>query len=55
MLSFSHYVFKESNLFILLVIIFFKNLLLFRSARSIPVFRSKSLGLNRHYLRISQR
>ncbi len=54
MLSFSYDILRERKQSVFIsVIIFFKNLLLFRSERSITIFRLKSLGLHRHYLRIS--
>jgi len=51
----SKYISVVLCVFLMPVIIFFKNLLFFRSVRSTPVFAQKSLGLHRRYLRNSQR
>ena len=51
----SKYISVVLCVFLMPVIIFFKNLLFFRSVRSTPIFVQKSLGLHRRYLRFPQR
>ena len=51
----SKYISVVLCVFLMPVIIFFKNLLFFRSVRSTPIFAQKILGLHRRYLLNSQR